>query len=176
MSSATASATTSPTKPSSLFLNSTYPREIISATAIYKDGFRIASCAPIEHDKGLPQKNLGFTIRRGYHNKCFSVSSYSSSSSPSDDHSSASPDDEDGGGLPGSGGVVADMGSANKGQDWYGNGVFQSHNQSHSPMQHHQQQQQHDSSKLLTLPTILTLGRVAAVPLLIGSMFRFSLH
>lgn len=28
-----------------------------------------------------------------------------------------------------------------------------------------------DSSKLLTLPTILTIGRVAAVPLLVGSMY-----
>lgn len=28
-------------------------------------------------------------------------------------------------------------------------------------------------SKLLTLPTILTLGRVAAVPLLVASMFIF---
>jgi len=33
--------------------------------------------------------------------------------------------------------------------------------------------QNHDS-KLLTLPTILTLGRVAAVPLLVASTHRFS--
>lgn len=31
-------------------------------------------------------------------------------------------------------------------------------------------------AKLLTLPTILTIGRVAAVPLLVGSMYRIIAH
>ncbi|XP_050385934.1 CDP-diacylglycerol--glycerol-3-phosphate 3-phosphatidyltransferase 2 [Argentina anserina] len=72
-------------------------------------------------------------------------------------------------------GVMADMGSLNhKGHDWFdgrlhpdkSDGLLSSnHNQSSSPPPPHQ------SSKLLTLPTILTLGRVAAVPLLISTFY-----
>ncbi|GKV28563.1 hypothetical protein SLEP1_g37593 [Rubroshorea leprosula] len=59
----------------------------------------------------------------------------------------------DKGGFPGSrSGLVADMDSDNK------------------PSPQIQQQKQ-TSSKFLTLPTILTLGRVAAVPILIGTFY-----
>lgn len=39
-----------------------------------------------------------------------------------------------------------------------------------SPSQDHHEKQSTQQSKLLTLPTMLTIGRVAAVPLLVGSM------
>lgn len=42
-----------------------------------------------------------------------------------------------------------------------------------SPPPHPPSMQQQSSSKFLTLPTVLTLGRVAAVPLLIASAFFF---
>lgn len=71
---------------------------------------------------------------------------------------------------PSGSGAVADMDPDNDktvhGGDWYGKPTP-------SPSLHQRQQQQPPSSKLLTLPTILTLGRVAAVPLLIGSTFFF---
>ncbi|XP_044509413.1 CDP-diacylglycerol--glycerol-3-phosphate 3-phosphatidyltransferase 1, chloroplastic-like isoform X1 [Mangifera indica] len=67
---------------------------------------------------------------------------------------------------PSGSGAVADMDPDNDktvhGGDWYGKPTP-------SPSLHQRQQQQPPSSKLLTLPTILTLGRVAAVPLLIGT-------
>jgi hypothetical protein len=68
---------------------------------------------------------------------------------------------------------MSDMGSENKIDDvgWY-NHDSQDQPLSTSPsMQIHNQQQQH--SKFLTLPTVLTLGRVAAVPLLVASTHRF---
>lgn len=135
----------------------------------------ITPCAPFEHDKGGSLPNLGFTFpplhhhhlhRHHHRHSSFSVPSSSSESSSSSSSSDSPPSAEDTGG-----GFVADMGSESKGQDWYGNGLCQNHNQTISPLQHHHHQQQ-NSSKLLTLPTILTLGRVAAVPLLISSMFN----
>ncbi|CAI0411581.1 unnamed protein product [Linum tenue] len=90
----------------------------------------------------------------------FSAGSDSSSSSPS-----------------GSGGVIAeDMGSGNKapvdGVEWYpgGDGVNGLDRPSSSPSPDHRKQEE-CSSKFLTLPTILTLGRVASVPLLIGTFY-----
>ncbi|XP_015877118.2 CDP-diacylglycerol--glycerol-3-phosphate 3-phosphatidyltransferase 2 [Ziziphus jujuba] len=134
----------------------------------------ITPCAPFEHDKGGSLPNLGFTFpplhhhhlhRHHHRHSSFSVPSSSSESSSSSSSSDSPPSAEDTGG-----GFVADMGSESKGQDWYGNGLCQNHNQTISPLQHHHHQQQ-NSSKLLTLPTILTLGRVAAVPLLISTFY-----
>lgn len=48
----------------------------------------------------------------------------------------------------------------------------QNHRQPPSRLHYHQQQQQ--SAKLLTLPTILTIGRVAAVPLLVSTFYMNS--
>ncbi|KAJ0101063.1 hypothetical protein Patl1_06206 [Pistacia atlantica] len=63
--------------------------------------------------------------------------------------------------------IVTDMDPDNEktvnGGDWHGNTTP-------SPSMPHQQQPPL-SSKVLTLPTILTLGRVAAVPLLIGTFY-----
>ncbi|CAL1387180.1 unnamed protein product [Linum trigynum] len=79
----------------------------------------------------------------------------------------------------GSGGVIAeDMGSDNKaaadGVEWYpaGDGVngLDPRPSSSSPSPDRRKQEE-CSSKFLTLPTILTLGRVASVPLLIGTFY-----
>jgi CDP-diacylglycerol--glycerol-3-phosphate 3-phosphatidyltransferase len=70
---------------------------------------------------------------------------------------------------PGSG-FVSDMGAENKidgDVDWHKN------DRQNQPPSVSPSMQNHDS-KLLTLPTILTLGRVAAVPLLVASTHRFS--
>lgn len=117
----------------------------------YIHRWRIASCAPftlLAHDKRHP-KALGF---RGLHHKhCLAFSSGTSSSEEKE-------------GFSGSGsGLVVDMGSETK-KDHHD--LFQSP----SPMQNQQKQQQ-QPSKVLTLPTILTLGRVAAVPLLVFSFY-----
>ena len=120
---------------------------------IYKHGWRIAPCAPLTpaaHDKEHP-KVLGF---RGLHHKhCLAFSSGTSSSEEKEGFSSSGS------------GLVADMGSESK----------KDHHdlvQSPSSMQN-QQKRQHQPPKLLTLPTILTLGRVAAVPVLVSSMCIF---
>lgn len=111
-----------------------------------QDGWRVTPCPPSDH-----LQNLGFP----FHSHVKSLSSSSSSSC----RFSSRP--EGGLGLseysgPSSdlkGGILADMGSENEDQ--------------------HQHKQRNQSSKLLTLPTILTLGRVASVPLLVCSMFDF---
>ncbi|EXB88497.1 CDP-diacylglycerol--glycerol-3-phosphate 3-phosphatidyltransferase [Morus notabilis] len=130
-----------------------------TSTAIYRDGFRRIGwrrciphpCAPPAHDKKNPShpppKNppLGFSSFSSSENRgALSASSSSSSSSLSEAES---------------GGLVVDMGSENKHQDFNGKEVNQDLKQSAS------------SSKFLTLPTVLTLGRVAAVPLLIGTFY-----
>ncbi|XP_057480504.1 CDP-diacylglycerol--glycerol-3-phosphate 3-phosphatidyltransferase 2-like [Actinidia eriantha] len=68
-----------------------------------------------------------------------------------------------------------DMGSENKGDHWPQETPPEPHNQLQRrypppPAEEHQQ----NSAKLLTLPTILTIGRVAAVPLLVGTFFMDS--
>ncbi|KAG6619022.1 hypothetical protein I3842_Q112500 [Carya illinoinensis] len=126
--------------------------------AIYKCGWRIAPCAPFTpsaHDKLAP-KAIGF---RGVHQKHSPALSLRSNSS------------EEKGGFSASGsgssesGLVADMGTES--QDRHD--LFQSP----PSMQNQQQQkeQQQHTSKLLTLPTILTLGRVASVPLLVSAFY-----
>ncbi|CAL1374374.1 unnamed protein product [Linum trigynum] len=98
-------------------------------------------------------------------NDCYRAAGFSAGS----DSSSSSPS--------GSGGVIAeDMGSGNKapvdGVEWYpgGDGVNGLDRPSSSPSPDHRKQEE-CSSKFLTLPTILTLGRVASVPLLIGTFY-----
>ncbi|KAF5453487.1 hypothetical protein F2P56_028385 [Juglans regia] len=126
--------------------------------AIYKRGWRIAPCAPFTpsaHDKRAP-KAIGF---RGVHQKHSPALSLRSNSS------------EEKGGFSASGsgssesGLVADMGAES--QDRHD--LFQSP----SSMQNQQQQKEQlqHTSKLLTLPTILTLGRVASVPLLVSTFY-----
>lgn len=120
---------------------------------IYKHGWRIAPCAPLTpsaHDKE-PPKVLGF---RGLHHKhCLAFSSGTSGSEEKE-------------GFSGSGsGLVTDMGSESKKDQ---------HDLVQSPLSmQNQQKRQQRPPKLLTLPTILTLGRVAAVPLLVSSMCIF---
>ncbi|XP_028092204.1 CDP-diacylglycerol--glycerol-3-phosphate 3-phosphatidyltransferase 2-like [Camellia sinensis] len=63
----------------------------------------------------------------------------------------------------GSGGVMTDMGSENNGDQWP---PEENHNH-----HHHRQPPPQESTKLLTLPTVLTISRVAAVPLLVGTFY-----
>ncbi|XP_042953352.1 CDP-diacylglycerol--glycerol-3-phosphate 3-phosphatidyltransferase 2 isoform X2 [Carya illinoinensis] len=125
--------------------------ERIPVVTVYKHGWSIAPCAPLTPsvcDKRAP-KTLRF---RGVHHKnCPPALSSRSFSSEEKGGFSAS--------KSGSG-IVADMGAESKDP----NDLLQSP----SSMQNQRPQQQ-QSSKLLTLPTILTLGRVAAVPLLISN-------
>lgn len=122
----------------------------------WKDGWRIMPCAhlgPSAHDKPT-SRNLGF---RGPH-RSISFSPPNFSSSSSSDYRGE-----------GSGGNVADMGSETQDAavEWSEN------HRSSSQRKQSQPPPASSSSKLLTLPTILTLGRVAAVPLLVGSMSDF---
>ncbi|KAG2730061.1 hypothetical protein I3843_01G270700 [Carya illinoinensis] len=127
--------------------------ERIPVVTVYKHGWSIAPCAPLTPsvcDKRAP-KTLRF---RGVHHKnCPPALSSRSFSSEEKGGFSAS--------KSGSG-IVADMGAESKDP----NDLLQSP----SSMQNQRPQQQ-QSSKLLTLPTILTLGRVAAVPLLISTFY-----
>ncbi|KAJ6892325.1 CDP-diacylglycerol--glycerol-3-phosphate 3-phosphatidyltransferase 2-like [Populus alba x Populus x berolinensis] len=106
----------------------------------------------------------GFTFRG-----CLSLPSRNSSSSTR----FSRPDSPPLASSPGSG-FMSNMGSENKIDDvgWY-NHDSQDQPLSASPsMQIHNQQHQH--SKFLTLPTVLTLGRVAAVPLLVATFYADS--
>lgn len=71
---------------------------------------------------------------------------------------------------------MADMGSEDQSHsnnhEWFDSQFYPDKDELLSPIQNHHQPPPHQSPKLLTLPTILTLGRVAAVPLLISSMFN----
>ncbi|CAK9155999.1 unnamed protein product, partial [Ilex paraguariensis] len=121
-------------------------------SAAWTRGWRVSPCAPIlplAHDKVLYRK-LGF---RGQKYFCSS---------------------ED------KGGVVSEMGSENKDEKWYKNDALST---STSPSQNHHHRRpkapplptspskQPQAAKLLTLPTILTIGRVAAVPLLVSTFY-----
>lgn len=119
-------------------------------------------------------RNLGFLVHK----------SFSSSASPSSLSTSKSSSEGKGGERELSesdsgGGVVADninnnMGSEDK-DDWSHNHYHRLQPSLQSQQSHSQQQLQHQqSSKLLTLPTILTLGRVAAVPLLVITFYMNS--
>ncbi|OAY45949.1 CDP-diacylglycerol--glycerol-3-phosphate 3-phosphatidyltransferase 2 [Manihot esculenta] len=68
---------------------------------------------------------------------------------------------------------LVDMGSEDKVDeiDWYENNNLSSRNQPPSPSLQNHHKQQDSYNKLLTLPTVLTLGRVAAVPLLISTFY-----
>ncbi|CAK9155101.1 unnamed protein product [Ilex paraguariensis] len=80
------------------------------------------------------------------------------------------------------GGVVSDMGSENKDDQWFDSAVSPTsplppQNQNHH---HHRQKapppptspsKEPQSAKLLTLPTILTIGRVAAIPILVSTFY-----
>lgn len=136
----------------------------------------LAPRARLVYDKG-PPKILGF--RSGY--KCFSMGgskrfnynstekrggvfrSGSASDSASDSASASS--------SPPSAGseFVADMSSDSKDHNngWYQDDLH-SHNQTQSPLMH---QHEPHRSKLLTLPTILTLARVASVPILVCTFY-----
>lgn len=112
--------------------------------------WRITPCAhPLTtaHDN---KKSLTLYRYFGAH-KCFSFAS----------HSPGSSEEKETGSGSGSGSGWDDMGAENKGNDWHENVRDLSN----------QQRRESQSSKLLTLPTILTLGRVAAVPLLIICAF-----
>ncbi|PON91522.1 CDP-diacylglycerol--glycerol-3-phosphate 3-phosphatidyltransferase [Trema orientale] len=155
------------TPSSSLSLNRGHHRRLVTPT-IYRNNNNIISltpsspCAPSAHDtKPLPFSSSSAS----FHHKCLSSLSPSSSSSG---FSTSSSDFREG--FSGSSssysssssGSESVMGSENKDHgDWSAGEV--NGKQSH-------QQQQH-SNKFLTLPTVLTLGRVAAVPLLISTFY-----
>ncbi|CAN0909350.1 CDP-diacylglycerol--glycerol-3-phosphate 3-phosphatidyltransferase 1, chloroplastic [Linum grandiflorum] len=127
----------------------------IPTCAHHRAPYHFFSCSSNNNDNsknkfssllGRPSSRFSFSSSRG-NNSGSSSSAAPKSSGFSGSDSSAS------------GGVIAeeDMGSDNKLVDGV-NGLVQPH------------QKQHCSTKLLTLPTILTLGRVAAVPLLIANL------
>ncbi|XP_061997322.1 CDP-diacylglycerol--glycerol-3-phosphate 3-phosphatidyltransferase 2 [Rosa rugosa] len=97
---------------------------------------------------------------RGPH-KCLAISPSSSSASGGRSENQ------------GEGGLMADMGSQNhKGHEWFDSKLYADKDGLLSP--NHDDQSTpppHQSPKLLTLPTILTLGRVAAVPVLITTFY-----
>ncbi|KAL0002948.1 hypothetical protein SO802_016729 [Lithocarpus litseifolius] len=124
----------------------------VPPAVIYKRGeWRIVPCAPHIPSAHVnnPPKTIGFRV---LHNKCFFPFSFSSERKGGRVFSSSG--SESGSGSSGSG-LAVDMGAENKDN----NDLLQ------------QQQQQHHTSKFLTLPTVLTLGRVAAVPLLISTFY-----
>ncbi|KAK0592506.1 hypothetical protein LWI29_020464 [Acer saccharum] len=150
-------------------------------------GWRITPCAllhPLAHvsshpsNKYLPvsSSTLPFTTTRSRprNNRFSSFSSFSSSSSStttsSEDNVGFSGSDPDHDPSPGPV-IVDDMKSEDNNKvvkdDWYYNQPPPTKTTTTLPSM----QQQQSSAKLLTLPTILTLGRVAAVPLLIGTFY-----
>ncbi|KAL6326384.1 hypothetical protein AAG906_008246 [Vitis piasezkii] len=144
---ATNTITTTPIAVKKSSLSQNRATERLSRT----DGWRIMPCAHLAasaHDKGS-SRNLGFRCAHR-----------SLSSSPPNFSSSSEHRGE------GSGGNVADMGSESQDAavDW-------SENHRSSQRKQPQPPPVSSSSKLLTLPTVLTLGRVAAVPLLIGTFY-----
>ncbi|KAM4104636.1 hypothetical protein ACJW30_06G173700 [Castanea mollissima] len=131
----------------------------VPPVVIYKRGeWRLVPCAPHIPSAHVnnPPKTLGF---RGLHNNCSFPFSFCSEREGGRVFSSSSSGSESGSGSSGSG-LAVDMGADDKDND----DLLQQ-------QQQQQQQQQHHTSKLLTLPTVLTLGRVAAVPLLISTFY-----
>ncbi|XP_062092802.1 CDP-diacylglycerol--glycerol-3-phosphate 3-phosphatidyltransferase 1, chloroplastic-like [Humulus lupulus] len=141
---------------------------VVLTAAIYRNQWRISPsypCAPSAHDSKSSPQSLGFS----FHHKCFSLFPSSSSSSIS---SGSTSEDDIKQGFSGSSSfesgsevLYSEMGSEDKDhhrQDW---------SAGESNGKQSQQQQQRLSNKFLTLPTILTLGRVAAVPLLISTFY-----
>ncbi|KAK3232310.1 hypothetical protein Dsin_004191 [Dipteronia sinensis] len=152
-------------------------------------GWRITPCAllhPLAHvsshpfNKNLPvsSSTLPFTNTRS-RPRNIRFSSFFSSSPPSSSSScsSTTSSSEDNIGFSGSDPdhdpspgpvIVDDMKSEDNNKvvkdDWY-------YDQPPTTTTLPSMQQQQSSAKLLTLPTILTLGRVAAVPLLIGTFY-----
>lgn len=127
----------------------------------HQRGCRITSCAHTLSPAHVipPSKTLGFAFWVRHKSPCFSsVRDSSSSSVEKSGVSGSSP-------RPG---VVVEMGSGMKDRDGSENEVLLQKERVPPSVQDSQLQ-----SKLLTLPTILTLGRVAAVPLLVASMFIF---
>ncbi|KAK2979321.1 hypothetical protein RJ640_013285 [Escallonia rubra] len=157
-------ARTIPPPPPVAAATATCSATALKRTLMWTRGWRVAPCAPLgppAHDKAY-NKKLGF---RGQ--KAFSSS------------------EEKGGVLGGgSSGAVVTTNSNNgmgpdktKDDNWLEaepspKSTLPSHNhhnhrqKSPPPSQHH-----HQHSKLLTLPTILTIGRVAAVPLLVSTFY-----
>ncbi|KAA0034038.1 CDP-diacylglycerol--glycerol-3-phosphate 3-phosphatidyltransferase 2 [Cucumis melo var. makuwa] len=113
-----------------------------------------------------PPKILGF--RSGY--KCLSIGSKRSNSNSSEKRGGVfgSGSGSDSVSPPSAGSeFVADMGSESKDHNnvWFQNDF---HNQTPSPLTHQHEPQR---SKLLTLPTILTLARVVAVPIFVCTFY-----
>ncbi|KAL6123801.1 hypothetical protein ACLB2K_076318 [Fragaria x ananassa] len=112
----------------------------------------IPSALPLHH------KRFGPRFPAGPY-KCVSVFSSSSSASGGGGRSENQGEELSG--------LMADMGSENhKGHEWFDSKLYPDHHHDRSPPP-----PPHQSTKLLTLPTILTLGRVAAVPLLISTFY-----
>lgn len=125
----------------------------------------LAPRARLVYDKG-PPKLLGF--RSGY--KCLSMGSKRSNSNSTEKKGGVfgSGSGSDSASPPSAGSeFVTDMGSESKDHNnvWFQDDF---HSQTSSPLMHQHEPQR---SKLLTLPTILTLARVAAVPIFVCSMF-----
>ncbi|KAK2633826.1 hypothetical protein Ddye_028618 [Dipteronia dyeriana] len=150
-------------------------------------GWRITPCAlvhPLAHvsshpsNKNLPvsSSTLPFTTITRSHLRNNRFSSFfssppssSSTTTSSEDNVGFSGSDPDHDPSPGPV-IVDDMKSEENNKvvkdDWYYDQPPPRPPTTLPSMQHH-----HSSAKLLTLPTILTLGRVAAVPLLIGTFY-----
>ncbi|XP_022139277.1 CDP-diacylglycerol--glycerol-3-phosphate 3-phosphatidyltransferase 2 [Momordica charantia] len=124
----------------------------------------LAPRASLVQDKG-PPKFLGF--RSGY--KCFLLGFKRSNSSEKRGGVFGSGSGSGSASPPSAGSeIVADMGSESKDHNngWYEENDFRSDIQ--SPLMHQHEPQR---SKLLTLPTILTLARVAAVPIFVCTFY-----
>lgn len=153
--------------PCKLVRHITFTTTKISSPKLSNSRWRIAPCAHLSlsaHVSVLPCNNLDHRLRFTCRKICLSSSPNRSSTNKAGLNPNPDPN------LSSGSGIVADMGSENEkaaNNDWY-------YNQQPSSSSSPSMQQQPASSKLLTLPTILTLGRVAAVPLLICSMFSFS--
>ncbi|KAB2598150.1 CDP-diacylglycerol--glycerol-3-phosphate 3-phosphatidyltransferase 2-like [Pyrus ussuriensis x Pyrus communis] len=179
----TAASSIYPKKPYQILFNSIsspspLPNRKILVAALSQthkySGCRITPCAPFLPFRQNPSPRFP---------ECFSASSCSRNrsdasgvSSEDRGESSGGSGSESGPGGGGGGALMADMGSANhKGADWYDSPLYPNQDELLSPLQHQQQKQQQlqsqSSSKFLTLPTILTLGRVASVPVLVSTFY-----
>ncbi|OAY38749.1 CDP-diacylglycerol--glycerol-3-phosphate 3-phosphatidyltransferase 2 [Manihot esculenta] len=141
------------------------------------DWRRLTPCASFASNSSCYNSNdnnlLGFAFSGQKHFSLFHCHcSSSSSSAPKTGGFSGSDSSSTGSGL-------ADMGSENKVDvvDWHQNNHLNGRNHplsaspSRSPSLQNCHKQQDSYYKLLTLPTILTLGRVAAVPLLVSTFY-----
>ncbi|KDP46136.1 hypothetical protein JCGZ_06647 [Jatropha curcas] len=166
----TSSSTTTSTSASASPFITPHASLFPLSLALKSNWRRITPCAhPAYYNSNNNNLFLGFAFGG---QKRFSFSRNSSSSSSS---SNAQKQGEFSGSDSSSSGsgLVADMGSDDKVEDvdWYQNHHLNGPNKQPPPSSQNHHKQEDSRSKLLTLPTILTLGRVAAVPLLVSTFY-----